>query len=506
VTVEQGSRPGPSRAEVVAIVAAVALACALRSYPFLAHAEPTGGDYGHHLLYASLYAETGSLPTEYPYYQLGRTSWAVLPGGGMLYGLLAKLAANTPLGVAPLTALLAALEVAGIALLAQRVFRSWEAAATAALVAAACPAGPIMIAWSAYANLVALALLPFTLVALVDCWRRPGWRSAALFAVLAAGSAAVHHLSTFLLVLVLAVFTLLSLAVEPRVALGRLWRPALLAGALAVPVAAQVLHINDALGRDLVAGAGRFEMWRVHWSSWFQVATPLGLVLASAGLVALVRDRRAAPEGKALALAYAAACLLLGFGWLLGLRLFYMRSLYYMTPLIALGAAALPRLWRQPRARALAAGTLALVLALDTAFEAKGNASFYEVMTPGVRQGLEWLRKESQPGDVVVTGALLAFHAPQLLRRLTLCALPPELVGNPAELPLALDATTILAGLPGMDDALERRSVRYVVVSSRPNDAPDPYRSLAVLSGHPRLRRVFDRGGLTIFRVDATAR
>lgn len=506
MTVEQEARPGPARAEAVAIATAALLACLLRSYPFLAHPEPTGGDYGHHLLYAALFAETGTLPVDYPYYQLGQTRWAVLPGGGLLYGLLARLAAATPLGIAPLTALLAGLEVTGIALLAQRVFRSWEAACLAALVAAAHPAGAIMIAWSAYANLVALALLPFVLVALLDCWRRPGWRPAALFAVLAAGSAAVHHLSTLLLALVLALFAVLRFVSAPRAACERLWRPTLLAGVLSLPVVERILSINAALGHDVLGGVGRFEVWRVQWSTWFSVATPLGLVFATAGLLALTRDRGAASEGRTMALAYAGGCLALGFGWLLGLNLFYMRSLYYLAPVVALGAAALARLWRSPGARTLSAGALALALALNTLFEAKANAAWYEVMTPEVRQGLEWLRRESQPGDVVVTGALLAFHAPQLLQRPTLCALPPELVGGPAELPLALDATTILAGLPGMDAALARRSVRYVVVSSRPNDAPDPYRSRAVLSGHPRLRRVLESGGLTIFRVDAAAR
>jgi hypothetical protein len=363
-----------------------------------------------------------------------------------------------------------------------------------------------MIAWSAYSNLLALALMPFVLVALLDCWRLPGWRPAALFAVLAAGTAAVHHLSTFLLALVLGFFALLSLPAGWRSVPERLWRPALLAVALAVPVAARVAQIQADLGHDLLSGKGRFEMWQLHWSSWSQVATPLGLVLVSAGLAALVRDREASRQGKTLVLAYAGACLILGFGWLVGLRLFYTRSLYYLTPLIALGGSALPKLWRRPVARSLVSGALVLVLALSTASDAKGNARFYEVMTPGVRQALEWLRKASQPGDVVVTGALLAFHAPQLLRRPTLCALPPEQVGNPSELPLALDATTILAGLPGMDDALARRAVRYVVVSSRPNDTPDPYRSQAVLSGHPRLRRVLDRGGVTIFEVDAPPR
>jgi hypothetical protein len=80
-------------------------------------------------------------------------------------------------------------------------------------------------------------------------------------------------------------------------------------------------------------------------------------------------------------------------------------------------------------------------------------------------------------------------------------ALTPELVGNPDDAEVAKDATCILMGLEGMNEVIERRGVKYIMVRAQKRDLPDPARSHAVLSSHPDMRIVFRNADIIIYGV-----
>jgi len=139
-----------------------------------------------------------------------------------LYALVANLAGWSAFDIAGVTALTGALEVAGVFLLSRRLFRRSDAAVVAALLVALFPAGPDMIAWAGYANLLVLALLPFTLLAWVQYWELPSPSNLAVAVLMVCGTSSVHHFSTLWLGLILFLFTfamslgLLHLAGMPR--------------------------------------------------------------------------------------------------------------------------------------------------------------------------------------------------------------------------------------------------------------------------------------------------
>ena len=61
----------------------------------------------------------------------------------------------------------------------------------------------------------------------------------------------------------------------------------------------------------------------------------------------------------------------------------------------------------------------------------------------------------------------------------------------------------ILMGLDAMDEALERRGVKYIVVRARQRDMPDAYRSRAVLEAHPRVVLLFQNSEIMIYGVES---
>ena len=90
----------------------------IRGFSFFCFAYPTGADYGHHLFYADQYLESGRLPETFPFYQLGSSRWSNLPGGAMIYTVIAALAGRSAFELAAITALFSIIEVAGVYLLA----------------------------------------------------------------------------------------------------------------------------------------------------------------------------------------------------------------------------------------------------------------------------------------------------------------------------------------------------------------------------------------------------
>ena len=81
-------------------------------------------------------------------------------------------------------------------------------------------------------------------------------------------------------------------------------------------------------------------------------------------------------------------------------------------------------------------------------------------------------------------------------------ALTPDLMGNPDDIAVAEDAMRVLMGLDDMDEALERRGVKFIVVRANQRDVPDAYRSRAVLAAHPHLVLLFRNAEVMIYGVE----
>ena len=77
---------------IMAFSSSVALL--VRGYVYWGRPYLPGIDYGQAVLQARLYLEGGALPDKVPYFQLGQTDWAPLPGVSMLFAALASLAGD----------------------------------------------------------------------------------------------------------------------------------------------------------------------------------------------------------------------------------------------------------------------------------------------------------------------------------------------------------------------------------------------------------------------------
>jgi len=479
------------------------VATLLRAYPYFGLAYPAGGDYGHHLHFADGYRTTGHVPLVNEYFQRGLTHWVVLPGAGMIYALLASFAGTSAFDVAPFTALTGGLECAGVFLLARRLFGRSDAAVLAALISALFPAGPDMIAWAGYANLLVIALLPFTLLSWLRYWDQPSPSNLAITVVLVCGTAAIHHFSTLWLGLILSTFTLVMGAAAPRASAGKIAVAVGVGIAMGLPVLSAALALAaGANAAGVVLGANpRFEITRIDWAHWDRIASTISLALLG-GLFPILRRRFGAVADRRMLLAHLGICALFGWGWLVGINFSYYRAVYFLGLPTALAGAAMVA--SSPRnARTLLGGLLVVALGLGTAFRLPGAIRYYSILTPDVVEGLAWLERSSGPRDVVAVGSFLGFHAPRLLRRATIVAMPPHQVGNTEELPLAADAMTVLSGAEGFDDALDRQSVRWIVITANSGDTPQPKISLDALATKTRVSEVFRNDGLVVFHVGA---
>lgn len=498
---EPSNALGLSRGQIVLLALAMTVATLLRAYPYFGMPYPAGGDYGHHLQFADGYRTTGHVPVVNEYFQRGLTHWAVLPGAGMIYALLASFAGRSAFDVAPFTALTGALECAGVFLLARRLFSRSDAAVLAALIVALFPAGPDMIAWAGYANLLVIALLPFVLLSWLRYWDHPSPSSLAITVTLVCGTAAIHHFSTLWLGLILSAFTLVMGTTAPRASAGKIAVAVGVGLAVGIPVLSAALKLAAvANAAGVVLGANpRFEVTRIDWIHWDRVASTVSLALLG-GLFPVLRQRFGTVADRWMLLAHLGVCALFGWGWLVGINFSYYRALYFLGMPTALAGAALV-ISSPHNARSLLGGLLVVALGLGTAFRLPGAIRYYSILTPDVVEGLGWLERTSGPRDVVAVGSFLGFHAPRLLRRATIVAMPPHQVGNPEELPLAADAMIVLSGAEGLDGALDRQSVRWIVITANDGDTPRPKLSLDALATKARLTEVFRNDGLVVFHV-----
>ncbi|NDJ61261.1 MAG: hypothetical protein GYB67_09060 [Chloroflexi bacterium] len=474
----------------------------LRGFSFFERVYPTGADYGHHLLYAELFLTQGRLPTAVPFFQLGTTEWSVLPGGSLSYAL-GELFSGTPVfELAATTLIYSLIETTGVYLLAWRLFRRLDAALTAALLIVLFPAGVDIVAWSGYPNLIALAFIPFALIAWLDYWHAPSWRSLLLTIVIVVGMMSVHHLSTLWMGLTFALFAALHLILRPYSSLRKLIPLGVVGVIAGLPVVLQILDltaITQAAG--VLLSADRFDDSRVTWSIWTQTASAVSLVFISGGVIALLRHRVIPLSDRLMILCYLVVCGLFAFGWIVGLRFYYLRALFFFPLIFALGAAALFWLWRPLWLRSLVVVLVITNIGFGSLLRTEEVNTYYTTLTPRVLEGVEWLRQYSEPGDVVVVGTFLGFQMSRLLNRPTLVALTPELVGNPQELETAADAVAILMGLENMDAIINERDVRYIIVKANAPDIPDAARAQLVMDANPRIRLLYRNRDLLIYEV-----
>jgi hypothetical protein len=472
----------------------------VRGFAFFEFSYPTGADYGHHTYFADLYLEEGRFPAHFPFYQLGQSRWSNMPGAALTFALLGAVSGTSAFEVASLASFFGVIEVAGVYLLGLRVFGRFDAALLAALVCGLVPAGATMAAWSGYANLLALALMPYAFVAWLDYWRSPSVRHLIVTAITVCGVASIHHLSTLWLGLTIALFVALQFVLEPRETARKLWPLGLAVALIGVPVLWRMVALFGLFSSGAPAGdVDPFAEVRVSWNDWFQLASASSLVILPVGMTGFLLSRRVHRDHRLLLGIYLTISFLLAFSWSFGFHWYYVRALYFLSIPIALGTASLLFLWPSGWTRLVAVLSLLTILGVGTLLRADSQARYYEILSPGVLEGVDWLRDFSEPQAVVVSGGFLGFHLPRLLARPILVGLSPDLVGNPDDVEAASDAQRILLGGDDMDEAIRRRDVQFVFLRARGEDVPDPRRSRAVFSKHRGFALLFRNEDVLVY-------
>ncbi len=476
----------------------------LRGFAFFKYTYPTGADWGHHSYFADLYLEEGRFPEKFPYYQLGAPRWSNLPGGAVTYSLVSAISGASAFDLAALTSLLAVIEVAGVYLLAFRVFRRSDAAFVAALACAFHPSTATMATWSAYANIIALAFIPYAFVAFLDYWEHQSPARLALAVVTICGAASIHHLSTLWFGLALILFCTVYLIRQPGETVRRLM-PLVAAGVgIGLPVLQRIFELYYLFTSAGPSPAMSHELgMRVSWAGWTQTVSAISLLFLLGGVAGLLVNPRYLKSHRLLIGCYLLVSSFLTFGWLFGVESYYVRGLYFFSVPVALGAGSFVFMWPRRLCRTIVATVVIASLGVGTLYRADASAAFYECLTPGVIEGAEWIREISEEEDVVVVGGFLGFHMPRLLTRPVMVAIPESLGGNPDDFPTASDAFKILMGLPGMEEALDKYRVKFIMIRARGVDLPDPARSRAVAALHPRLRLLFQNEDVLIYGVDS---
>lgn len=486
-----------------ALVTVGLAALLVRGYAYWGRPYLSGTDYGQIVLQAQLYLDGGTLPDRVPYFQLGQTDWAPQPGAAMVFAMLAKLAGRPLMDVLPLVLLFALVEVGGVYLLAWSIFRRADAALMAASVAAVLPGQPEMMAWSGYPNLMGLAVMPLVWWVWLAYWRQPDRRRLILAAVVLAGAASIHHLTTLWMGATLGLFGIAHVVAQPRRSLGKLLPVGAAAAIIGLPVVWQIVDRYIASGMvDALAGQpDRFESVRVNWEGWARVVEPVSLAVLAAGFAGFLLARSIRGDARVLIGAYGLVSVLLGWGWLWGVEFYYTRALYFLAVPVALGAAALLYRWRDGWLRIGVAAALVVVLGTSAIVRVHQASDYYQVLSPETMQAVDWLAENSAPDDVIVVSTFLGFQMAHLLERPLLVAMTPVLVGNVQENPLAEDAVAIMLGLHNMDEVIDRRGVRFVMVKATFPDVPSPFRSLTVMEANPRLEQVFRNAQVVIYEV-----
>lgn len=500
--VESAPTPLVTRRVWVALIPIVLIAVLLRGMAIYQFAYPVGPDYGLHLLYGELFLDSGYAPTSAPNYQLGATSWPLMPGGPLVYALMSGFSGTPIFDLIHITVFFGVIEVTGVYLLAWRVFKRLDCAVIAALIIAVLPVYVDMMSWAGYPNLIALSLMPLAFLAWLDYWERPDWRHLIIAAIIVGGVAYIHHVSTLWLGQTLVLFAVVEVMRKPVASLRKLLPIGVVGVFLALPIGLSAIRLATEQGAvSVLTGADRFDLSRLTWETWARVSTPMAVLLGIGGMVAFLRSRLPDRAQKTLILSYALITLLYLFGWAVGIRFYYTRALFFVTLPVAFGAAALITLWSSALTRVLVSAVLVISIGVSAIVRAEAASEYFEIVTPSLVEAVDWLEDYSEPDDVIVMGALLGFQLPHLLDRPMMAALSADLVSNADALLPSSEATAVMMGLSTMDAVLVERDVRFVIVRTHTPDVPDPNRSRAVMNAHPRMELVFRNDDVLIYEV-----
>ena len=486
----------------LAVLPVMLVAFVIRGYCVFGWSYPSGADYGQVVLQADLLLSNDHLPETVPYFQLGKTNWVTMPGAALLYAFMADLSGSSVLDIIPISLITALIEVAGVYLLAWRIFGRLDAAVVTAAVTAVLPLAPDMMAWAGYPNLIVLALIPFVFVAWLDYWEHPDRRRLVLLVLLLCGTMSIHHVSTLWIGLSLGLFALVFLIVQPAASFRKLLPLGIAGLVVGLPVVWRVIDLTfSTRATDVLAGTGnRFDPTRIDWKTWARLAEPISIVLLVGGFVYFLRLQIVQAPAKVLLACYVLVSLIFSFGWLLKIDFYYTRGLFFLSIPIAFGAASLVFYFRHVPLRAVMTVALVLFLGTTSMMRSREVAQYYQALTPEFVDAIDWLNDYSQPDDVLVVGTFSGFHMAHLTPRPVMVGLTPDLVGNPEELSIAQDAVSVLMGLHNMDEVIDERHVRFVLVKSA-FDIPDPFRTQLAMNANPRLELVFDNSKIQIYEV-----
>ncbi len=477
----------------------------VRLAPIIWSARPPGTDYGLHLYYAEQYLALGFPPGPLPYYQLGLTRWPQFPGGSIFFGWLSLLSGVPVFGTMAAASLLGTIECLGIFALARRVLGRDDLALFAAAAGALLPIPLEVTGWGGYPNLVALAFLPYALLALLAYWEEPTPTRAWTFALASAAVALSHHLSALWLGAAGLLFVLSELVVDHKAALRRVFGlllPLIVAGGPMAPRALAILR--NSFGPAGVGDPERFAGSRMNAvAAMVDPAGALSAAVLLAGLPAFFLLSSASGPARRLIGSYTLVTLLLLFGWTMGVPFHYWRALFFMGVPIALAAGSLLLLWASPLQRVAVAASLLLAWSSISVRIVRDLPARYEVLTPAVEEAAAWIRAHSGPDEVVVSSSWLGFQLTRLLERPLMVSVEAQdlFASSPGAQAAAADAALILEG--GGEGARRRsaRQVRFVAIRRRGHDSPDPSWSRARLEADPGLVRVFENADVMVFGI-----
>lgn len=502
-TLSNSALPRTSHAWFVLPV--MALAFCVYGIMVIGRDYPSGPDYGLHLYYADQMLEAGGQVVGMPHFQLGIADWAALPGGPLMYTALSALSGRDIFENLGITLIYAIINVGGVYLLSWRIFRRLDAAFVAAVVAALTPAYFDVMSWAGYPNLIAISILPVALVVWLDYWEKPTIRTGLLAVIVITGLVYVHHVTSLWLGLTLVLFGVVEFIRHPVYTLRRAVPLGIIGVVVGIPILLQALSLfigNDAT--EVLTQPGRFDGTRITWEVWTDIATPLAITVFVAGLGGLAFNRRIQPSARILILAFAGVCLLFSFGWIIGLRFYYQRALFFYGLPLAIGSAAFVTAWSMRYARALLATGIALALGINAIVWGHDRANHFQVLTPRTVDAAQWLTGFAQPDEITLVGTLFGFHMPRLMERPLIVGMPADLIGNVAELDIAADGVAVLKGLHNMDAVLADRNIRYIMVRNINDDTydiPDPIRTRRIMDAHPNIRLLYRNADVLIYEV-----
>lgn len=475
-------------AVALAAIVAVAIASAWDvAYPL----QVRGTDLGHYLLYADEVAAQERLLVDDPYAGEDGRVFADPAAVGAVYGsfLILDGLSSWTLGAGLLV--LSAISVLGVFAAAGGL---WGHGA-GLVAAAAYTVAPIRLDpmyWHGLGTTFALVFVPLVGLALGLMLRgQRGWQAVGLLAVSLVGVAAAHSTSA----VVVAAFVAVALAVDlVRILVRRkavrgtptswwtegIVRPVLAAVALAALAGVGVIAHVIAQARDL----GTPVDYRFLGPDWLDRAAIAGyfswrfLGLAAVAIVLVLSSARMRRDPAFLSpLALALACVVVNESWRVAFPFEYRRVVYYLAIALVLTIGAAFVRFR-PRVVWIGAWALALLFVAQLSIGLRLPQRVLDGAGPGpaIVPTLRQLREDLDSGrlpdtDLVVTDACLHFAVPYLVQRPTIPAFGERQVGFENRLPLARQASEILAGGDAGRELAASLGVGYAIVD--PGCEPD---------------------------------